>query len=222
MKTLQCTEVLVSSHVLQSTFHCVNHVVSCGFKVVVWMSFSSEREASAEVEFAQVIPVLKFKPTHLNSCEPSELLPGSEDGKAGAWGSPGRSSELNRPRGASSFLLLNFDCWKAAIWAPKTARGGCSRAWDTSELLVIFSKVYLGFDSTGKFYSAVCVQWTWGSTPLYSSGDQSRLSPDSEPAFWVSLEDLPSSLWILGAFGVNLLTFSASDTSPLLLPLSLH
>lgn len=74
------------------------------------MSFSSERETSAEVEFARVIPVLKLKPTHLSSCEPSELLPGSGDGKAGEWGSPGHSSELNRPRGASSFLLLNFDC----------------------------------------------------------------------------------------------------------------
>lgn len=53
------------------------------------MSFSSKRETSAEVEFARVIPVLKLKPTHLSSSELSELLPISEDGKAGEWGSPG-------------------------------------------------------------------------------------------------------------------------------------
>lgn len=60
----------------------------------------------------------------------------------------------------------------------------------------------------------MCVQWTWHSTPLYSSGDQSQLFPDYEPGFWVSLEDF---LFLFG-FWEPLAWFCSPLVLPTLLP----
>lgn len=194
----------------------VNHVVSCGFRVVVWVSFSSKTETSPKVEFAQAIRVWKWNPARLSS-EPSEVLPVSEEGEGRRRGSPGSQLWADSSRDASPFLLLRFDCRKAALWALKTARGDCSRAWHTSEILVMFSKVDVWFNNRQIRSALLCV---YGGVAAQLPHTAVGVRAGSElPAWILSFPgELTIPVWILGAFGVNLLTFSASNTSPCCFP----
>lgn len=71
------------------------------------------------------------------------------------------------------------------------ARGDCSRAWDTSEILVMFSKVHLDFWFNRQIRSILLCMYSGLDIqlPCTAMGDQSQLSPNCEPGFWVSLEN---------------------------------